>query len=192
MTYIIKKYWLLISTTMLFALLLSVAGCSSIEKATNKVLANPGAKEKVGREWEKANPCSNDTIIRVKRDTTETRDTSYLPGTVTTVNDTVFVQGGERVITRTITMHDTVRSFITDTRRLYIAEDSVRQYRVWLDTEKAETTRLNAEHNQIGAMLKYAGLALLKKWWFWLLIAAGAGLLYLNKTTGILSIFKRK
>lgn len=184
-----KRLWPLLLITVV-----AVASCMSMKKQINNVLADPGAKEKVGREWEKANPCPEPPTPPKPKP-----DTSYLPGdTVVTPgetvyrNDTLFITHPGKTITQKMVIRDTFYLDKTDYRRLGIWQDSVRQYNVWLATEKAEVARLKAEHNHVGTMLMYAGVALLKKWWLWALLLAGAGLWYLNRSTGLLSIFKRK
>jgi hypothetical protein len=101
-------------------LLLALASCIGIKKATDKVMKDPAAKEKVGREWEKENPCVNDTVTSV--------DTAYQLLFTEGAPDTVYV--GDTV---KITKRDTVKQrvevittkTVEDTRRLRLARDTI-------------------------------------------------------------------
>lgn len=74
------------------AVLLLLIGCSSVKKATNKVLANYEATNIVGRQWAKANPCANDTVVKSKSDTVTVISTAYLSGDTVSMGDTLLLQ----------------------------------------------------------------------------------------------------
>jgi hypothetical protein len=103
-------------------------GCNSVKQ----VLKDPAKKEQVGREWEKDNPCNNDTITVSNSDTTILLDTLY-----NIYYDTVIVEGKTttiikqvpQVVTKTIKIRDTVNNYVVDNRRLNIALDSVNYYK---------------------------------------------------------------
>jgi hypothetical protein len=112
-------------------LTLSLCSCVSDRKAVNHVLAKPELKEKVGREWEKINPCANDSVqVFVPGDTLITTDT-----VTNTVTEQIVVPGEPvtrtvyKTITNTKTVRDTIKISVVDTRRARIAEDSVNFYK---------------------------------------------------------------
>jgi hypothetical protein len=112
-------------------LLLHFCSCMTARKAVKKVLEDPASKEKVGREWEKENPCANDSVqVFIAGDTLLTTDTI-----TNTITETVEVPGKSRVntvyktITNTRTIHDSIRVTVVDIRRARIAEDSANFYR---------------------------------------------------------------
>lgn len=104
------------------------AGCNSVKR----VLKDDAKREKVGREWEKKNPCINDTVKLVKSDTIVTVDTVY-----NIVTDSIIVDGKTTTIitkvpysvTKTIRIKDTINNYIVDNRRLNIALDSLAHYK---------------------------------------------------------------
>jgi len=51
-----------------FLIALIVCGCATAKdnKAVSRVISNPALTTKVGRVWERANPCTVDTIITFK------------------------------------------------------------------------------------------------------------------------------
>jgi len=116
------------------------AGCNSVKR----VLKDDAKLEKVGREWEKKNPCNNDTITVSNSDTTILLDTLY-----NIYYDTVFVDGKTttivkqvpQIVTKTIKIRDTVNNYVVDNRRLNIALDSIAHYKKKLSF----TERLLAE-----------------------------------------------
>ncbi len=102
---------------MAFTVLLSalVAGCG-IKWATNKVLTNPDAINKVGVVYDKLNPRdTTERLFFIQGDSivTELRDTVYLPNR----NDS----NGVKLPTR----HDTIR--ITTTKRIVSTDTIIRQ-----------------------------------------------------------------
>jgi hypothetical protein len=124
---------LLISVFVAFWIF-AMMSCVTDKKAVNHVLAKPELKEKVGREWEKTNPCANDTITTslTKSDTVITRDT--VTNTITeqvTVPGKPIIQTVYKTITNTKVIHDSIKVYnsVVDTRRARIAEDSANFYR---------------------------------------------------------------
>ena len=103
-------------------------GCNSVKQ----VLKDPAKVDIVGREWEKKNPCNNDTITVSNSDTTILLDTLY-----NIYTDTVIVEGATttiikqvpKIVTKTIKIRDTVNNYVVDNRRLNIALDSVNYYK---------------------------------------------------------------
>jgi len=108
-------------------------GCSPIRKAEKKVLNNLESSERVFRELEKTRPCVNDTTLITKYDTT------LLVDTITNYRrDTITIDGKEyitifeepKTIVKTVKVHEIKTGYIIDTRRLNLALDSVRYYKV--------------------------------------------------------------
>jgi len=102
-----------------FSLIFILFGCTSIEKATQKVLTNKEAFETVGWKYSQLNPCINDTIAYfIQGDTTvnEVHDTLVIKAKDTfTVKriDTVKVR-----TTRTVRITDTIKQVVTDVREI--------------------------------------------------------------------------
>lgn len=162
-------------------LIILLAGCMSIKKATKKVLADPAAKEIVGREWEKSNPCTADTITQTLSDTLINTDTVILPGSTVTINDTVYKFLPGKVITRTVTIRDTFHSYVVDTRRLKLAYDSMRYYYGVMVQRQGQIDELKGE-------VKHANQSRNKAWlYFWVLLAIAAGSHYLRSKLKLFS-----
>ena len=105
---------------LLFICLL-LAGCSAVKQ----VLKDPAKVEIVGREWEKKNPCANDSFVTFLSDTLIKFDTTYKFKTDTfnqSSVDSIFIN-------KTIKIRDTFKVFVNDNRRLNIALDSVNHYK---------------------------------------------------------------
>ena len=120
-----------------------------------QVLKDDAKLEKVGREWEKKNPCVNDTIIKTKSDTTIVLDTLY-----NIITDTIREAGKEIIIIKkepvrvekTLHIHDTVTNTVVDNRILGIALDSVnyfkgkaQYYKSQFDEQKKATAQAEKE-----------------------------------------------
>jgi hypothetical protein len=105
---------------VLFICLL-LAGCSAVKQ----VLKDPAKVEIVGREWEKKNPCVNDSFVTFLSDTLIKFDTTYKFKTDTfnqSLIDSIFIN-------KTIKIRDTFKVFVNDNRRLNIALDSINHYK---------------------------------------------------------------
>jgi hypothetical protein len=107
---------------VLFICLL-LAGCSAVKQ----VLKDPAKVEIVGREWEKKNPCANDSFITLLSDTLIKFDTTYkfkfdTINKLSVVVDSIFIN-------KTIKIRDTFKVFVNDNRRLNIALDSINHYK---------------------------------------------------------------
>lgn len=111
---------------------LIIAICLIACNPVKQVLKDPAKVDIVGREWEKKNPCNNDTLTVTNSDTTILLDTLY-----NIYTDTVIVEGATKVIfkqvpkivTKTIKIRDTVNNYVVDNRRLNIALDSANYYK---------------------------------------------------------------
>ena len=105
-------------------IILACLSCSNINKATQKVLTNEIAFNKVGVKWATLNPCTNDTLMEfIKGDTITTHSTD----TITEnrfYNDTLVIYN---TITKTVnkTIRDTINKTVIDIRLLNITKDSL-------------------------------------------------------------------
>jgi hypothetical protein len=109
----------------LLVICLLIAGCSAVKR----VLKDPAKVEVVGREWEKKNPCVNDSFVAILSDTLIKFDTTY-KFKFDTINKIDIVKVIDTVlINKTIKIRDTFKVFINDNRRLTIALDSVNYYK---------------------------------------------------------------
>ena len=135
---------------MRYLLLLLLLACNPVKK----VLKDREMFEQVAQEVVKAGYCANDTTIITKSDTTIVHDTTYETDTVIdvkTIKDTQYVTLPKKVITRTITIRDTITNVVVDGARVLLLEKSL---------SKSEENRL-----------KYQNLAK-QRWWylFWLIL----------------------
>jgi hypothetical protein len=117
---------LLIAITLLL-LFLWVTSCNPVKK----VLNNQEMLEEVAKVVVKGGWCANDTTFVVKSDTLVEVDTLVRIDTLTdtyVLNDTVyFTKWKTREITKSITIHDTIKSFIVDNARVRLLQaDSAR------------------------------------------------------------------
>lgn len=108
----------------LYVLIILACLSCGIEKATQKVLTNEIAFNKVGEKWSKLNPCTNDTTIEfIKGDTVTTNSTDTLTEN-RFYNDTLVIY---KTITKTVnkTRTDTINKTVIDIRLLNITKDSL-------------------------------------------------------------------
>ncbi len=130
----------------LWLLITGFYGCG-ITRATQQVLANSAAFNKVGTTWANLNPCVVDSTKTLVHDTTVKTDTAYkLVTTATASGGLMPTQTGAnqpaqpsgyhsldtlvQTITKTITLHDSVKIVSVDKRQLGICNDSVTFYKV--------------------------------------------------------------
>jgi hypothetical protein len=117
---------LLIAIGLLF-LLLWVTSCNPVKQ----VLKNQEMLEEVAKVVVKGGWCANDTTFVVKSDTLVEVDTLVRIDTLTdtyVLNDTTYITKWKtREITKSITIHDTIKSFIVDNARVRLLQaDSAR------------------------------------------------------------------
>ncbi len=137
------KFLLAIYISVTLALLFS---CNTIEKATQKVLTNENARNKVGAKWAALNPCINDTTLEfIQGDSIVTyqRDTLIDTKNIHDTTETYYH------ITNTITKikRDTVRFTVIDMRGLNIVKDSLAQY-------KRNLSKIEGKNEQYGTQQK--------------------------------------
>jgi len=118
---------LLLIAIALLLLFLWVTSCNPVKR----VLSNQEMLEEVAKVVVKGGWCANDTTFITKSDTLVEVDTLVRIDTLTdtyVLNDTVyFTKWKTREITKSITIHDTIKSFIVDNARVRLLQaDSAR------------------------------------------------------------------
>ena len=155
----------------LLILCLVIAGCSAVKR----VLKDPAKVEVVGREWEKKNPCVNDSFVAILSDTLIKFDTTY-KFKFDTINKIDIVKVVDTVlINKTIKIRDTFKVFINDNRRLTIALDSVNHYKGKTAYYKVQLEEQTAQTKE----QKYLKNKWMLKFWLLLLLMLGIFALYL-------------
>ena len=164
--------WVLYLLVIIFLIFLvsGFTGCNPITKATQQVLTNGPAFNKVGVAWAKLNPCVVDSTKTLVHDTTFKTDTTYklLPPTPVRTG-TGGPKGGQinsgdvlqpsikstragkegangldtvtKTITNTITVHDSVKIVSVDKRILGLYADSINYYKLAFANYKADTIK---------------------------------------------------
>ena len=144
----------------IFFVILSFVSCNPVKQ----VLKDRNKFEQVAKEVIKSGMCANDTTFVVKSDTLVEFDTLIeiqKDLEVVTFNDTTyFTKWKTKTITKTLTIHDTIKSFIVDNARVRLLQtDSAR-----LSTE-VDVWRGKAKRRQL---------------WLFFIIAIIAGVLYIK------------
>jgi hypothetical protein len=121
-------------------LFLFLIACNPVKQ----VLKDKDKLDKVAEVVVKSGYCANDTTIITKSDTTVQYDTSYLTDTLIdlrTIKDTQYVTLPKKVITRTITIRDTITNVVVDGARVLLLEKDVNKYKTeaseWKELAKA-------------------------------------------------------
>lgn len=108
--------------TRISLLLLLLIGCNPVKQ----VLRDQEKLEEVAKVVVKGGWCANDTTFIVKSDTIINVDTLVEVKTdieVETINDTTYVTKWKtNTITKTLTIHDTIKSFIVDNARVRLLQ----------------------------------------------------------------------
>ena len=118
---------LLIIAMGLLLLFLWVTSCNPVKQ----VLRDQEKLEEVAKVVVKGGWCANDTTFVVKSDTIVDIDTLVEIQTdleISTINDTTYITKWKtNTITKTLTIHDTIKSFIVDNARVRLLQsDSAR------------------------------------------------------------------
>ena len=113
--------------TKINLLLILLVGCNPVKQ----VLKNQEMLEEVAKVVVKGGWCANDTTFIVKSDTLVEVDTLVRIDTLTdtyVLNDTTYITKWKtRDIIKSITIHDTIKSFIVDNARVRLLQaDSAR------------------------------------------------------------------
>ena len=130
--------------TKISILLLLLVGCNPVKQ----VLRDQEKLEKVAKVVVKGGWCANDTTFVVKSDTLVEVDTLVMIDTLTdtyVLNDTTYITKWKtREITKSITIHDTIKSFIVDNARVRLLQaDSTRLINLANDYKSKADSRLN-------------------------------------------------
>jgi hypothetical protein len=130
--------------TKISILLLLLIGCNPVKQ----VLRDQDKLEEVAKVVVKGGWCANDTTFVVKSDTLVEVDTLVRIDTLTdtyVLNDTTYITKWKtREITKSITIHDTIKSFIVDNARVRLLQaDSTRLINLANDYKSKADSRLN-------------------------------------------------
>jgi hypothetical protein len=130
--------------TKISILLLLLVGCNPVKQ----VLRDQDKLEEVAKVVVKGGWCANDTTFIVKSDTLVEVDTLVRIDTLTdtyVLNDTTYITKWKtREITKKVTIHDTIKSFIVDNARVRLLQaDSTRLINLANDYKSKADSRLN-------------------------------------------------
>jgi hypothetical protein len=153
-----KNKLLLIYLLIIWVLILTA--CNPIRKAERRVLNDVASSERVFRELEKSRPCANDTSFVTLLDTIYNFDTT-INYKYDTINNVVTLKEAGKTIYKTKRVVEIKTGYIVDTRRLGIMADSLRFYKLSLET----STKYHKEW----------------RFRFWLLLASLIGIFILKR-----------
>jgi hypothetical protein len=127
-----------------FLLILLLIGCNPVKQ----VLRDQEKLEEVAKVVVKGGWCANDTTFITKSDTLVEMDTIIRIDTQTDThifNDTTYITKWKtRDITKTLTIHDTIKSFIVDNARVRLLQaDSTRLNNLANEYKSKADSRLN-------------------------------------------------
>jgi hypothetical protein len=130
--------------TKISLLLLLLIGCNPVKQ----VLRDQEKLEKVAKVVVKGGWCASDTTFIVKSDTLVEVDTLVRIDTLTdtyVLNDTTYITKWKtREITKKVTIHDTIKSFIVDNARVRLLQaDSTRLNNLANEYKSKADSRLN-------------------------------------------------
>ena len=141
-------------------IILILTACNPIRKAERRVLNDLASSERVFRELEKTRPCANDTAFVTLLDTLVTTDTitDYKYDTINNVV-TKTLQG--KTIYKTKRVVEIKTGYIVDTRRLGLALDSVRYFKVLSQTNKDTSDKWKSRFWWL--IIAFGGIFILKR-----------------------------
>jgi hypothetical protein len=130
--------------TKISLLLVLLIGCNPVKQ----VLRDQEKLEKVAKVVVKGGWCANDTTFITTSDTLVEVDTLVMIDTLTdtyVLNDTTYITKWKtREITKSITIHDTIKSFIVDNARVRLLQaDSTRLINLANDYKSKADSRLS-------------------------------------------------
>lgn len=145
-------------------LLIILISCNPVRQ----VLRDQEKLEEVAKVVIKGGWCANDTTFIVKSDTTTVIDTLveiYPDVEIRTVNDTTYVtEYKTKTINKTLTIHDTIKSYIVDNSRIRLLEaDSTRLSNLSIEYKAKADSRLNWLISLLVLIALYIYLKLRKK-----------------------------
>lgn len=120
---------------MRYLLLILLFACNPVKQ----VLKDKEKLDQVAEVVIKSGYCANDTTIITKSDTTIVHDTTYEIDTIIDLHlktDTQYVKLPKKVITRTITIRDTIKSVVVDNARVLLLEKELTKYKESLNEYK--------------------------------------------------------
>jgi hypothetical protein len=120
---------------MRYLLLILLFACNPVKQ----VLKDKEKLDQVAEVVIKSGYCANDTTIITKSDTTIVHDTTYEIDTIIDLHlktDTQYVKLPKKVITRTITIRDTIKSVVVDNARVLLLEKELIKYKESLNEYK--------------------------------------------------------
>ena len=121
---------------MRYLLLIFLFACNPVKQ----VLKDKEKLDQVAEVVIKSGYCANDTTIITKSDTTIVHDTTYEIDTIIDLHlktDTQYVKLPKKIITRTITIRDTIKSVVVDNARVLLLEKELTKYKDSLNEYKA-------------------------------------------------------
>lgn len=135
-------------------LILFLAACNPLERATQRVLLNPEARHKVWEAQAKITPCAVDSFVQfIEGDTLRLTDTIRTQRIDTVDN---FYHYNDTIrITRRLTIKDTIRITVHD---------------------RADKDSISSKINEIKRVSGHVE-ELQGKWWKWLLMGLGIGII---------------
>jgi hypothetical protein len=146
--------------TKISLLLLLLIGCNPVKQ----VLRDQEKLEEVAKVVVKGGWCASDTTFVVKSDTLVEIDTLVRIDTLTdtyVLNDTTYITKWKtREITKSITIHDTIKSFIVDNARVRLLQ--------------ADSARLGGE------VIEWKAKAKKRQIWLFAIVAMIFGALYIK------------
>ena len=140
-----KSYRLALVYAFLMTLIAILLSCNPVKQ----VLKDKEKLDKVAEVVVKSGYCANDTTIITKSDTTIQYDTTY--ETQIQINEKTDTIRIPKVITRTITIRDTIKNVVVDNARVNLLQQEINAY-------KESTYELKEE------LLHWKELAK-KRWW---------------------------
>lgn len=140
-----KSYRLALLYAFLMTLIAILLSCNPVKQ----VLKDKEKLDKVAEVVVKSGYCANDTTIITKSDTTIKYDTTY--ETQIQINEKTDTIRIPKVITRTITIRDTIKNVVVDNARVNLLQQEINAY-------KESTYELKEE------LLHWKELAK-KRWW---------------------------
>ena len=145
-----KPIYTLLLIYILLILTAILLSCNPVKQ----VLRNKEKLDQVAEVVLKSGYCANDTTFITNSDTTIVHDTTYEYDTIIDLkfkSDTQYVKLPKKVITRTITIRDTIKSVVVDNARINILQK--------------ELTKSNESLNEYKQLAK-------ERWWnlFWLIL----------------------
>lgn len=158
---------------LLLCAILILTSCNPVKQ----VLKDKQKLDEVAEIVVRSGYCANDTTIVTKSDTTVVHDTAYQTDTLIEVsiqNDTQYVTLPRKVITRTVTIRDTIKSVVVDNARVSILQKDILKLR-------SEAIDLREEAGKWKSLAK-------KRWWL-LVLLAGAVAGYVLRKPIKLAIF---